>query len=154
MSDQHTQGKLISGVSIFRGREAFTAVPADATGKIVALFGFCGANDEAESIANLRRFVACWNMLASETTEDIESNPLPAMFDQLSTHMEQLEKNCDVILAKCYTLANALQKAATAMETISMSAGKDPYMQTFELVRDYAKKAAVSAGKAAEGGAA
>lgn len=108
----------------------------------------------AAAETNARRLVACWNMLAGETTEDIESNPLPAMFDQLSTHMEQLEKNCDVILAKCYTLANALQKAATAMETISMSAGKDPYMQTFELVRDYAKKAAVSAGKAAEGGAA
>ena len=73
---------------------------------------------------------------------------------KLKIQLQHHKKNCDVILAKCYTLANALQKAATAMETISMSAGKDPYMQTFELVRDYAKKAAVSAGKAAEGGAA
>lgn len=107
MSDQHTQGKLISGVSIFRGREAFTAVPADATGKIVALFGFCGANDEAESIANLRRFVACWNMLVGETTEDIEANPLPAMFDQMSAHLAQLQKNVDAILAQRDELVSA-----------------------------------------------
>lgn len=57
--------------------------------------------------ANARRLVACWNMLVGETTEDIEANPLPAMFDQMSAHLAQLQKNADAILAQRDELVSA-----------------------------------------------
>lgn len=87
MSIQHTQGKLQAGVSIFQGREVFPAVSAENTQKIVALFGLCGADDEAESIANLLRFVACWNKFHGTSTLTIESMTKPVhevLFDGLN----------------------------------------------------------------------
>lgn len=79
MTTQHTPGRLIAGVSIFQDREVFTAVPRDSGQKIVALFGFCRADDEEESIANLRRFVACWN-----ACEGIETHALELMTGDLA----------------------------------------------------------------------
>lgn len=61
----------------------------------------------AAAEANARRLLACWNMLVGETTEDIEANPLPAMFDQMSAHLAQLQKNADAILAQRNELVSA-----------------------------------------------
>lgn len=58
---EHTTGTMKPGVSEFLGQEVFTAVPDGNEEKIVAVFGFCGDEDEAESIANVRRFCAAWN---------------------------------------------------------------------------------------------
>ena len=64
----------------------------------------------AAAEANARRLLACWNMLVGETTEDIEANPLPAMFDQMSAHLAQLQKNADAILAQRDELLDALKE--------------------------------------------
>lgn len=73
MSGQHTPGRLLAGVSIFWGQQVFSAVAADNTKKMVAVLGYCGADDEAESIANLRRFVACWTACEGIDTDDLEA---------------------------------------------------------------------------------
>ena len=75
----HTTGRVMAGVSKFQGREVFTAVASDNAQKIVALLGFCGADDEAESIANARRLVACWN-----ACEGIDTYALELMTGDLS----------------------------------------------------------------------
>lgn len=71
MSD-HTQGTMKPGVSKVFGSNAFTAVPEGNESKIVAVFGFCGAPDEAESIANAKRFCAVWNACEGIATSDLE----------------------------------------------------------------------------------
>jgi hypothetical protein len=67
----HTTGIMKPGVSKVFGSDAFTAVPEGNESKIVAVFGFCGAPDEAESIANAKRFCAVWN--ACEQIQDPEN---------------------------------------------------------------------------------
>lgn len=69
---EYTKGHMQPGTSMFQGREVFTAVPDGNEEKIVAMFGFCGAEDEAESVANARRFCAVWNYCKGFKEEYLE----------------------------------------------------------------------------------
>lgn len=105
MSGQHTLGKLQAGVSIFQGREVFTAVSEQNTQKIVALFGFCGADDEQESIANVRRVAACWNACEGSSTEWLDFQSSAEAEDQFGKQ-EPFESRC----------SNALRRGVVFME--------------------------------------
>jgi hypothetical protein len=61
MSAKHTPGLVSAGVSKFFGSDVFSVASAENTKKIIAITGFCGAPDEAESIANTERIKAFWN---------------------------------------------------------------------------------------------
>jgi hypothetical protein len=69
MSAKHTPGLVSAGVSKFFGSDVFSVASAENTKKIIAITGFCGAPDEAESIANTERLTACWNAL-SDLSQD------------------------------------------------------------------------------------
>jgi hypothetical protein len=70
---EYTPGTMKPCVSEFLGQDVFTAVPDGNEEKIVAVFGFCGAEDEAESIANVRRFCDVWNACAGLDTDLLEN---------------------------------------------------------------------------------
>lgn len=91
MSDNRTPGSLIAGVSSYQGIDHFTAVAKSNSQKIVALCGVAGANDETESIDNVRRLVACWNACQSIETGYLERYGLPDFAQKISDLIEQRE---------------------------------------------------------------
>jgi hypothetical protein len=96
----HTAGIMKPGVSKVFGSDAFTAVPDGNESTIVAVFGFCGAPDESESIANAKRFCAVWNALNGIPLNEIESaaqsgsisHALHKVISQRDELLEALEK--------------------------------------------------------------
>lgn len=59
---------------------------------------------------------------------------------------EKAEQERDGLAAKCAELESSLTDAATSLNTISIQAGKEPFMQSMVEVRSYARSRAMCAG--------
>ena len=109
----HTTGIMKPGVSKLFGSYVFTAVPEGNEGKIVAVFGFCGASDEAESIANLECFCSCWNALDGIPLNEIKSAERSGSFS-LALHKVILQR--EKLITALKTLRNACADAGWATD--------------------------------------
>lgn len=115
IESKHTPEPWSAGVSKYKGELHFTAVPVGNEGKITALCGLAGANDEDESIANARRIAACVNACAGMTNEQIDnvcmiSGSLLNRFGEQMAYLGQVEKQRDELL-KAIALAMPVMDA-------------------------------------------
>lgn len=96
MTTQHTPGKL-------RYEPDYDGLLLAENGSVI-----CRLVSEP-SAANARRLMACWNMLEGETTESIESNPLPDIFGKLQNYFESIGKNLLIVAAQRDEMLAALR---------------------------------------------